>query len=82
MMESGELFGADHAPMQRVTFSNPDIHYLTRRYEVEAKFIGRMLRIFGEAVVLESLRRFEKGWSEAVFVGIARNVEKAYAQEA
>jgi hypothetical protein len=81
-MESGELFGADHTWMQRVTFSNPDINYLTRRYEVEAKFIGRMLRIFGEAVVLESLRRFEKGWTQAVFFGCCRNVEKAYAQEA
>jgi hypothetical protein len=40
-----------------------------------------MLRIFGETVVLESLRRFATGYQyapgreEAVFVGIARAVE-------
>ena len=65
-----------HASLKRVSFKNPDIDYLTRRNEVEPRFIGRMLRIFGEPVVLESLRRFEKGWSEAVFVGICRNVER------
>lgn len=63
-------------PMQRVVFSNPDIDYLTRCYELDPKFIGRMLRIFGEEVVLESLRRFRKGWTEPVFVGICRKVER------
>jgi hypothetical protein len=62
--------------LQRVQFSNPDIDCLTRCYELEPRFIGRMLRIFGESITLETLRRFEKGWTESVFVGIARNVER------
>jgi hypothetical protein len=60
-----------------VKFANPDIAYLTRTRELQAKFIGRMLGWFGESVVLEALRRFEKGWTEAVFVGICRQVERA-----
>lgn len=62
---------------QRVVFSDPDINYLTRRYELEPRFVGRMLRIFGESVVREALRRFQKGWTTAVFVGICRNVERS-----
>jgi hypothetical protein len=60
-----------------VKFANPDIAYLTRTRELQAKFTGRMLGWFGEPVVLEALRRFEKGWTEAVFVGICRQVERA-----
>jgi len=60
----------------RVSFSNPDIDYLTRTRGLEPRFVGRMLGWFGEEVVLEALRRFEKGWTTAVFVGICRNVEK------
>jgi hypothetical protein len=70
-------------PRQRVDvkFSNPDIKYLQRKTGLDHKFVARMLRIFGEAVVLESLRRFANsyqyapGREEAVFVGIARAVE-------
>ena len=63
-------------PVLLVEFSHPDITYLTRRYELEPHFIGRMLGWFVESVVLEALRRFEKGWAPRVFVGICRNVEK------
>jgi len=65
------------------TSSNLDINYLQRKTHLDRKFIRRMLRIFGEAVVLESLRRFASGYQyapgreEAVFVGIARAVESA-----
>jgi hypothetical protein len=62
--------------LPRVHFSNPDIDYLTRTRGLEPRFVGRMLGWFGEEVVLEALRRFEKGWTESVFVGICRNVEK------
>jgi hypothetical protein len=64
------------APRSLVKFSNPDIDYLTRTRGLQASFVGRMLGWFGEPVVLETLRRFEKGWTESVFVGIARNVER------
>jgi hypothetical protein len=70
-------------PHQRVDvkFSNTDINYLQRKTGLSHRFVARMLRIFGEAVVLESLRRFANGYQyapgreEAVFVGIARAVE-------
>ena len=70
-------------PRQRVDarFSNTDISYLQRKTGLSHRFVARMLRIFGEAVVLESLRRFASGYQyapgreEAVFVGIARAVE-------
>jgi len=63
--------------LPRVSFSNPDIDYLTRTRGLEPRFVGRMLGWFGEEVVLETLRRFEKGWTTAVFVGICRRVENA-----
>lgn len=70
------LVREDPASQQRVAFAHPDINYLTRRNEREPRFVGRMLRIFGAAVVLEALRRDEGEWSEAVFVGVCRNVER------
>ena len=62
--------------MQPGFFVNPDIDYLTRTRGLEPRFVGRMLAWFGEPVVVESLRRFENGWSCAIFVGVARNVER------
>jgi hypothetical protein len=62
-------------------FSKLDIQYLQRKTGLSHRFVGRMLRIFGEPCVLESLRRFANGYQyapgreEAVFVGIARAVE-------
>jgi hypothetical protein len=71
-----------------VKFQNLDINYLQRKTGLEHQFVARMLRIFGEAVVLESLRRFANGYQyapgreEAVFVGIARAVEHVAIQTA
>jgi hypothetical protein len=62
-------------------FSKLDIQYLQRKTGLNHRFVGRMIRIFGEPCVLESLRRFATGYQyapgreEAVFVGIARAVE-------
>src|SRR3990167_3064820 len=66
----------DHPVYQRVVFSHQDIDFLTRRNRLPSVFVARCLRIFGEAVVLESLRRTEPGWSEAVVFGVCRNVER------
>jgi hypothetical protein len=78
-----ESLVSPQSPKQRVDvkFSNPDIKYLQRKTGLDHKFVARVLRIFGEAVVLESLRRFANGYvytpgrEEAVFIGIARAVE-------
>jgi hypothetical protein len=65
----------------RTTFVNPDVHYLVHRTGLDPRVVGRMLRSFGEAVVLESLRRFATGYQyapgreEAVFISICRAVE-------
>jgi len=73
----GEMFEKMGLPRRlRVRFSNPDISYLTSSLELDPTFIGRMIRTFGEVVVLESLRRFRRGMSEGVFFGICRNVER------
>ena len=62
-------------------FSRLDIDYLVNRTGVKPKVVASMLRTFGEAVVLESLRRFASGWQyaprskEALFVSICRAVE-------
>jgi len=74
-VENALARAADHAGTQRVSFTNPDIDYLTRRAHLEPSLIGRCLRIFGEAVVLEALRRTEREVIAAYFVGICRNVE-------
>jgi hypothetical protein len=65
-----------------VKFSNLDINYLQRKTGLSHRFVGRMLRIFGEAVVLESLRRYatrryqhKEGQQEAAFIYICRGVE-------
>jgi len=69
-------------------FSRLDIDYLVNRTGVRPKVVASMLRIFGEAVVLESLRRFASGWQyaprskEALFVGICRAVESVAKGEA
>jgi len=66
---------------------NEDINYLQRKTGLNRPFLRRMLRIFGEAVVLESLRRFATGYQyasgreEAVFVGICRAVENVGKEE-
>jgi hypothetical protein len=70
-------------PSQRVDvkFSNPDIKYLQRKTGLSHKFVGRMIRIFGEPCVLESLRRFANGHvcceeaKEGWFVKICQAVE-------
>jgi hypothetical protein len=70
-----------HAKQMDWKFSNLDINYLQRKTGLSHRFVARMLRIFGEAVVLESLRRFATGYQyapgreEAVFVGMCRAVE-------
>lgn len=69
------LVGEAPPSKPRVAFANPDIDYLTRRNEREPRFVGRMLRIFGETVVLEALRRDDK-FPDKVFLGICRNVER------
>jgi hypothetical protein len=85
-VEVGEVLESileTHPYLQQVDvkFSNSDIQYLQRRTGLKHQFVARMLRIFGEAVVLESLRRFANGYQyapgreEAVFVGICRAVE-------
>jgi len=66
-----------------VKFANSDIQYLTAKYELEPKFVARALRSFGEPVVLESLRRWDRGWqfrddkdwAQAVFWRICQAVE-------
>jgi hypothetical protein len=70
-----------HERVDVPTCSNEDINYLQRRTGLSRPFLRRMLRIFGEVVVLESLRRFSNGYQyapgreEAVFVGICKAVE-------
>lgn len=61
-------------------FISSDMNYLTCRNRLRPMFVGRCLRIFGEAVVLESLRRVEPGWCEDYVFGVMRNVERQYAQ--
>jgi hypothetical protein len=67
----------------RTTFINPDIHYLVHRTGLEPKVVARMLRAFGEAVVVEALRRFANGWEyaprskEGLFVSLCRAVDGA-----
>jgi len=61
---------------------NTDVQYLGAKSGLPPRFIRQMVGWFKEPIVLEALRRFEKGWTTAVFVGICRNVEKNYAQEA
>jgi len=69
-------------------FSRLDIDYLVNRTGVRPKVVASMLRTFGEAVVLESLRRFASGWQyaprskEALFVSICRAVESVAKGEA
>jgi hypothetical protein len=71
------------APKERkeARLANPDIQYMTAKYGLEPKFIARALRSFGEPVVLESLRRWERGWmfekdrARAVFWRICQAVE-------
>jgi hypothetical protein len=73
-----------HDRKQRVDvkFSNTDIKYLQRKTGLSHRFVARMLRIFGEEVVLESLRRLATrryqhtdGQQEAAFIYICRGVE-------
>ena len=65
----------DYPEVQRVRFMNPDINYLTSRTELEPAFFGRMLRLFGEGVVLETLRRIPRPRSEGFFLTVCREVE-------
>ena len=57
-----------------VKFSNNDINYLQRKTGVDHRTVGHALAFFGEAVVLESLRRFQRDWSSAYFWGVCRKV--------
>jgi hypothetical protein len=80
-----------HPFLQReidVKFSNPDIKYLQRKTGLSHKFVARCLRIFGEEVVLESLRRYAtrryqhtEEAQEAAFIYICRGVESAGKEE-
>jgi hypothetical protein len=77
IMEREETTPATKEPR----FANPDITYLVGKYQLDSKVVGSALRSFGEAVVLESLRRFSNGWQypnkdrEKVFFAICRAVE-------
>ena len=68
---------------KKAKHSNPDIQYMTTKYGFEPKFIARALRSFGEPVVMESLRRWERGWqykedqARAVFWKICQAVKSA-----
>lgn len=69
----GGLASGDSQPF----FSkNPDVQYLAAKSGLQPAFVRRMLGWFGDAVVLEALRRFSKDWAEPVFVGICRKVER------
>jgi hypothetical protein len=62
---------------QRVLFMNPHIHYLvTSCTQLQPRFVARMLRIFGEVVVLEALQRAKRDVGPDYFVGICRRVER------
>jgi hypothetical protein len=61
---------------QRVLFMNPHIHYLTSCTQLQPRFVARMLRIFGEVVVLEALQRAKRDVAPDYFVGICRKVER------
>ena len=69
---------AAHAPGVSEPFisNNTDVQYLGTKSGLPPRFIRQMVGWFKEPVVLEALRRFEKGWTTAVFVGICRNVER------
>lgn len=58
-----------------VKFASSDIQHLQRKAGLDHKTVGRAIRIFGAAVVVESLRRFGRGMSPAIFFGICRRVE-------
>jgi hypothetical protein len=88
--ELGEVVGSlikDH-PLQQgravvqARFSKLDVQYLQRKTGLSHRFVARMLRIFGEAVVLESLRRYAtrryqhtEEAQEVAFIYICRGVE-------
>lgn len=55
-------------------FSQNDINYLRRKTGLDHKVVAHAIRSFGAAVVLESLRRFQVGWSSAYFWGVCRKV--------
>jgi hypothetical protein len=92
-VEVGEVVGSllkDHPLKQQVDvkFSNTDIKYLQRKTGLNHKFVARCLRIFGEEVVLESLRRIATrryqhtdGQQEAAFIYICRGVESVGKEE-
>jgi hypothetical protein len=78
------LLGTYPQQQQRVDvkFSNPDVNYLQTKTRLDHKFVARMLRIFGEEVVVESLRRFatrryqhKEDQRETSFIYICRGVE-------
>jgi hypothetical protein len=72
------LHGAPEAVRStNISFSNPDLQYLYERSGLNHRFIGRCLRIFGEQVVIEGLRRCrESSINEpAQAFGLFRNVE-------
>jgi len=70
-----------------VKFHNPDIQYMTAKYGLEPKFVARAIRSFGEPVVVETLRRWERGWqykedqARAVFWRICQAVESVGKEE-
>jgi hypothetical protein len=72
------------APRERkkeIRFTSPDIQYLVSKTGLDPTCVLSMLRSFGAAVVLESLRRFAGGYQykpgreEAVFIGICQAVQ-------
>jgi hypothetical protein len=94
-VELGEVLGSlvkGHPPHNKrvvqARFSKLDIQYLQRKTGLSHKFVARCLRIFGEEVVLESLRRYAtrryqhtEEAQEAAFIYICRGVESVGKEE-
>ena len=66
----------DGTPGDVFISKNLDIQYLGRKSGLPPPFIRRMECWFGGAITTEALRRYRRGWDEAIFVGVARNVER------
>lgn len=68
------LLNEPHNQQVDKKFSNPDINYLLAKTGLDHKTVGRAIRIFGEAAVVESLRRHQPDWTQRYWWGVCKRV--------